>query len=358
MKDDLSPDLISGIRNALEDFRNSRENYPCRKEDLVDEVSREHAASRKGVERALKGDASLVIEAKRRGLPQYVVFAGDEALVYGISAESVMAALTEIAGPASIPKIAKELDIGSGKAQLECLQHQLSALLETGSIRKTTRGYTPAPAIKRGMIIDVLAALKQAHTYPASLEQVFKPLRLARSDLPAVKAIVGQMVADEVLLLVPKDKTRAYMLAGDDMRYAAKADARLKFELLEEIETLKGQILELQARGLSASSGETAAPTISSDSNDDPVTDQTVLAAIRRIAKHNRRRSVDLWRLREALADIPRDQTDRSLERMGTAWRIELQPVQDSTTLSPRQKDAVLKLSDGTMIVSVAADPE
>jgi hypothetical protein len=136
------------------------------------------------------------------------------------------------------------------------------------------------------------------------------------------------------------------MLAGEDPRYARTLDNTLKFELLGEIDQLKGQLLEM---GVSLTRPGTEQPKI----DDTRALEEEVLRTITSLSRNKKRRTLDLWEVRIALPDVPRETLDPVLESLGSSWRIELQVVQDSTKLSPHEKGALLRLSDGTLIAAV-----
>jgi hypothetical protein len=208
-------------------------------------------------------------------------------------------------------------------------------------------------------IIKALSGLKKKRKYPAWPEEISSTLSSRKSKIGSPEAILKSLTtylkglsSDGVLMPSRKERRLAYIIAGDDTRYSRKLDDTLKFELLAEIERLKGQLLEMQAtltvsEPTDATRGRTRAE----------VAQELEEEVFRRIAVHSRnrnRRTIDIWEVRRVLPEVPPETLDKVLEDLGTSWRIELQPVQDSTKLSAEEKGTLLKLADGTLIGALA----
>lgn len=201
-------------------------------------------------------------------------------------------------------------------------------------------------------IIDALVILKEKRKYPALPGEIISALPVPKSRVEALKKYLQTLGKEEVLVPSKKGRYRAYMLAGEDPRYSRKLDNALKFELLAEIDQLKGRILEIQARAgtpESADLGDTRFQAANLEG-----LEEEVLRRIAALSRSRNRRTVDLWEVRRTLRDIPPQTLDAVLESLGSSWRIELQLVQDGTKLSPDEKAALLRLSDGKLVAAVA----
>lgn len=361
MKGAFSPELVSEIRVFLESLRQSHSGYPCAESDIVDRVSRKVEAGRDEVTEALNSDASIKSIGKGKGQPNLVVFAGDEWLAYGITADAVKSALCAAGGSESATGIAKNLSISNKGAGWECLKERLEYLASEGVIfkqgRKYASGAPTAPAEKADAsrdaeVIRIVGELKKAKKYPSLPREIGSRLSAPKITAQKLQRILRQMELDGALTLAKKGRSKAYILAGDDPRYACKLDEDLKFELLTEIEELKARILETHAAMIhDVASAPGAKPVSSLPAN----LEALVLDAIASIARRNTRPAVDLWELRESLPSVPSQELDEALEALGRDWKLELRPVQDLTRLSSRQRESLLRLKDGTMVVSVAS---
>jgi hypothetical protein len=355
MKGSFSPELISEIRVFLESRRQSGNGYPCAESDLVDHVSSDLGVGRDTVTKALKSDASVKSTSKAKGQPNLVVFAGDEWQAYGMTADAVKSALAASGGSGSASGIAKNLSISNKGAGWECLKERLENLVSEGVIFKQGAKYVlgaltappeAADTSRHAEVIRIVGELKKAKKYPSLPREIGAKLSAPKITAQKLLRILRQMELDGALIPAKKGKAKAYMLAGDDPRYARKLDEDLRFELLSEIEELKARILETNADIIPG-----AHPSPSLPAN----LEGLVLDAIASIARRNNRPAVDLWELREGLPSVPSGELDRTLEALGRDWKLELRPVQDLTRLSSRQRESLLRLKDGTMVVSVAS---
>jgi hypothetical protein len=191
-------------------------------------------------------------------------------------------------------------------------------------------------------IIEALAGLKKKRKYPALPGEILTALSFPKAKAEALKEYLKGLGKDGILIPSRKSRYRAYMLAGEDPRYSSKPDNALKFELLTEIDHLKGKILEMQASPIPQRTDDTGG------------LEEQVLRRIAGLSRTRNRRTLDLWEVRRELPDLPPETLDTVLERLGTSWRIELQLVQDSTKLSAEEKAALLRLPDGTLVGAVA----
>ncbi len=206
-------------------------------------------------------------------------------------------------------------------------------------------------------IIASLASLKAKRKYPAYPGEILTALRRPKNVLEKLKRVLRSMGQNGTLIPSRRGKFRAYMLAGEDVRYSRNPDEKLKFELLAEIEILKAQLLQVAAEAKESSEvvRAVAAEAAGASGEDLESLDRRVFETIRRIARHRTSRCVHIREIREVLSDIPGSELDQSLERLGTSWKLELQPVQDATKLTEKQRKTALRVSDGTMVCTVAA---
>ncbi len=268
-----------------------------------------------------------------------------------ISTESIKEALSLLGGTGSASCIAAKLGSPKTGHRFQALKEELNRLVHSGAIFPSNKKYSLEPPPRwEDKIIEALGNLKRQRKYPALPGEIQAAIGTRKISDTTIKKVLGLMGKDGLLVFCQKGRYRAYLLGGEDLRYGKKPDEKMKFELLFEIEALKTRVLEALAQ-LSE-----LAPDL--EANAPPIDDNGVLLAIRNLAKRRSRRTVELWEIREALASLSNDQMDTSLTRLGTSWKVELQPVQDFTRLSPRQKDSLLRLSDGTMIVAVAVTEE
>jgi hypothetical protein len=215
-----------------------------------------------------------------------------------------------------------------------------------------SRKLEPAP-FEAEKVIEALVGLKKKRKYPALPGQIRTALSFPESKTERLKKYLRSLGKAGVVMPAKKGRYVAYMLAGEDPRYSGKMDEALKFELLAEIERLKGEILEIQA-----------GPARPEPSHEKKVQaraaitpqelEEEVLRRIAALSRSRNRRTVDLWEVRRALEEIPSETLDKVLEKLGASWRLELQPVQDSTRLSAEEKATLLKLADGTLIGALA----
>ena len=225
----------------------------------------------------------------------------------------------------------------------------------SGDKGSDSRKLKPAP-FEAEKIIEALAGLKKKRKYPALPGQILNSLSLPESKTEGLKKYLRNLGKAGVVMSSKKGRYVAYLLAGEDPRYSVKMDEALKFELLAEIERLKGEILEIHARP--------AEPELIDEkkllkkATITPRLEEEVLRRIVVLSRSRNRRTVDVWEVRRALAEIPGETQDKLLEKLGASWRIELQPVQDSTKLSDEEKATLLKLADGTLIGALAVSSD
>ncbi len=220
-------------------------------------------------------------------------------------------------------------------------------------IRKGTDSAKPKVSpFETESIIEALVGLKKSRKYPALPGEILTALSFPKAKAEALKEYLRSLGKDGILIPSKKSRYRAYMLAGEDPRYSSKPDNALKFELLAEIDRLKGDILEMQASLIPPEAGSDKARRKRTD--DTGGLEEQVLRRIAALSRTRNRRTLDLWEVRRALPDLGPETLDTVLERLGTSWRIELQLVQDSTKLSAEEKAALLRLPDGTLVGAVA----
>lgn len=207
-------------------------------------------------------------------------------------------------------------------------------------------------------IIEALIDLKRRRKYPALPGEVCTALSLPKSQTAGLKEYLLGLGKEGIV--TPSWRTasgrryRAYMLAGEDTRYATRRGDlfKLKFELLGEIEGLKGQILELEAN---AQADQVTDGVGRQEEEREPESlDEIVLRKIAALSRDRNSRTLTLWEVRSVFSGLDPAKLDESLERLGSSWRLELQPVQDSTKMSPEEKGALLRLSDGTLVAALA----
>jgi hypothetical protein len=200
-------------------------------------------------------------------------------------------------------------------------------------------------------IIQALSQLKKQRKYPAFPKNVLDVLKRPENEKKRLGDFLQGMAAKGIIRSARRGKHRggAYMLAGDDPRYTKTPNAKLKFELLAEIEDLKAKLLESRAAGSVISEKAPHA-----DARRDVDVEKRILETIRRLSKAHKRRAVDVSDIRRELKGMPASSLEAALEKLGGEWKIELQPVQDITKLSEGQKQGLLILSDGTRIGAIA----
>jgi len=204
-------------------------------------------------------------------------------------------------------------------------------------------------------VIEALVRLKKLRKYPALPGEIGTALSVSKSRSEKLKEYLKRLGKEGILMASRKGRYGAYMLAGEDPRYAAKAENALKFELLGEIEELKARLLEFQA---TAHMPEPPREIEQVKADEYSGLEEGVLQTIKELSRSKNRRTLDLWEVRKALPKVPRETLDLTLERLGSAWLLELQLVQDSTKLSDEERSALLRLTDGSLVgaVAIAAD--
>lgn len=278
-----------------------------------------------------------------------------------ISDDSIRVALVQLGGRGSVSSLARHMGFSTRSKKGDALRQALQRLLEGHELTYAGGTYllptAQAPTLPRvdagaplpqeldRQVIACLVALKRARMYPAVPSEILQGIEAPKPGIRQFGPLLAEMAKQGILAASKRRRSTAYLLAGDDPRYAAKPDDKLKFELLAEIEALRAEALELTAHVTATKPAET--PAVRGH-------DESIFAAIERLAKKTRRRTVQLWQLREALSAVPTAELDRALVRLGSTWKLELQPVQDSTKLSDQQKNALLTLPDGTAVVAVA----
>jgi hypothetical protein len=201
-------------------------------------------------------------------------------------------------------------------------------------------------------IIEALAGLKKRRKYPGLPGEILTALSLPKSRIQALKDYLKRLGKDGILMPSRKGRFVGYMLAGEDPRYSTRPDIALKFELLTEIERLRGELLEMRANLIPpGASADKSRPSAAHDSGG---LEEQVFQTIATLSRSRNRRTLDLWEVRRALPDLPSDVLDAVLETLGSSWRIELQLVQDSTKLSAQERNALLRLADGSVVGAVA----
>jgi hypothetical protein len=276
--------------------------------------------------------------------------------------DAVRDALAKLGGKGSATAVANQMGWPKSGKRWDSLKQALERLHSTGQLAFQGRNYLlveakpPPPPVEARppdhadqRIIEAFGLLKRSRTYPAVASEILGKITAPKPSVRQFGPVLAEMAKQGILMVCKRGRSIAYILAGDDPRYSATPDEDLKFQLLAEIEELRAQIVELRAQTAAGQPAETPAA---------HGLDESVCAAIQRLAKKARRRTVQLWQLREALAQIPMAELDQALLRLGFSWKVELQPVQDSTKLSEQQKDALLSLPDGTKVVAVAIGPE
>jgi hypothetical protein len=288
--------------------------------------------------------------------------------------ESVKKALMELGGKGTSTKIAKVLGHEISKSKSDPLKLLLKSMTEqkmvilngsvyslpdsvTAIVSATTKAPKPKAeptktrssqsriALTPDELVDALIALKKGRQYPADRTTIAK-----RIGLTATKDFTEQIarnVKDGVIVAAQAGKSPKYMLAGDDPRYAQKADEKLKFELLDEIQDLQAEIGRLSAIQDVESSSK-------ADGSVAPAVNDRILRALVELAQKKKRRSVEIWALRAELNDLVPEILVEALERLGSERLIELVPVHDSTKLNQKQREGLLELSDGALIASAA----
>jgi hypothetical protein len=207
-------------------------------------------------------------------------------------------------------------------------------------------------------IIEALVKRKKLRKYPALPGQICTAAEFPSAEIDALKKYLKDLGKGGILMSSRAGRFRAYMLAGEDSRYATKiADlGKLKFELLGEIEDLKAQLLEVLARGHAEQPAQVLVKRIKV--GEVAGLEDQVLQAIAELARKRNTRTLNVWDVRKVFPNLPRETLDSTLEHLGSSWRVELQLVQDSTKLSDEERSALLRLTDGSLVgaVAVAAD--
>jgi hypothetical protein len=288
--------------------------------------------------------------------------------------ESVKKALMEVGGKGTSTKIAQALGVEISKSKSDPLKLLLKSMTEqkmlslNGSVyslpdsstaivsattkapkpkgeRIKTKSSQPRIGLTPDALVDALVALKKGRQYPADRTTIAKQI-----GLKATKDFTEQIalnVKNGVIVVGQAGKSPKYMLAGDDPRYAQKADESLKFELLDEIQDLQAEIGRLSAIQDLESSSKLESPVA-------PTVNDRILRALAELAQKKKRRSVEIWALRAELNDLGPEVLVEALERLGSERLIELVPVHDSTKLNRKQREGLLELSDGALIASAA----
>jgi hypothetical protein len=346
-------DVAAAVTKVVENHKKSGKKYPIPEKELIKEVAQDSSASESDIRKALVSSSSLAAASAKSNGPTFVTLAEDEALIYGIDEAAVMKALKSAGGTAYYSALARKMGLPTSGPKWKCLRDELGRLLDAGTLYlRGNRVSLEPPLDIDERIIEALGALKDQRKYPALPGEIATKIALPKSRLQELKKTLSVMAKTGVLTAAKRGRYGAYMLGGDDPRYAKKPDNKLKFELLEEIEELRARVAEMQS---SADLMEvTEADAIEQMPKDLSKVEEALLREIRMLSRKLGKRTLDLWEIREGFAKIPQHILNQILERLGSAWKIELQPVHDAGRLNEKQKAALLKLSDGTLIGAIA----
>jgi len=291
-----------------------------------------------------------------------------------VTEESATQALAQLGGKATFTEIAKALREPTRGQRTEPLKQILKQLVAEEKIFLKGSTYTlnleaakrlsstpqPDTAVEpptesdADKVIEAIEKLKKDFKYPATPKEIAESSGF-RFDL-RFKALLTGLVDGAALQTWKSGKTSKYLFSADDPRYAQKATEKLKFELLEEIRNLRCE-LEL-------SRATSAGGTQISRSGPEPVERapepipyavvERILPAIKKISKKKKRRSVLISDLRTELEDLDSPIFEAALETLGDRRELELHLLQDGAKLNEKQKQGLLRLSDGRLIASVA----
>lgn len=295
-----------------------------------------------------------------------------------ISEESAKEALAQLGGKGTFTEIAKRLHEPVRGPKAEPLKQALKKLVSEQKVLLKGRAYTlnqdsielpdlgtqapPAPpqALESDTdrIIESVEKLKKDLKYPASPKEIAGSAGYEFNS--RFRSLLDGLVESGALQAHKSGRVTKYLFAGDDPRYARKADEQLKFELLEEIRNLRCRI-ELLPAEFAAKTRPTAPRRITAESPRERIPDaivERILPAIERISKRKKRRTVLICDLRAELKDLDSSVLEAALEKLGHDLKIELQLLQDGTRLNQKLREGLLRLSDGRLIAAVALSEE
>ncbi len=393
----ISPETFSSIRNCLNDLREAGKEYPCNIASLTKCVTAQTDIKEAEAIAAIKKDSSLVI------CDNMVAFAGDEEALYAHSDLPILSLLKE-KGPLGskqiqdalsdhkqkmkeklnrlieqksivffgkkyrIPEETKPISAdklisyieSKGSATFTALQKEFKAdkavltqkLDELTSQGKLSKVGAKSPTYKIPPspfdLINLVSASKTKGKYPVKLSDLKKESTKLKVSAKELSDLLADLCRSGSLQEVKVSTAKAYMLAGDDIRYAAKLTEALRFEMLSEIESLKMQLQEAALTSGVAKIG------VESERDVEKI-DQRVLNVIDSILNEKKRsRVIELSQLRRELADVSQETLDNILLQLGKERVLELIPVQDSVSLSQDQKAGLLKAPGGELVMSVA----